>query len=83
VRRANQHHPCLAREDPVVAEEAFSEEEPVVLEALLRARGAEPGRRRVELDLQGSTPIYEFEVLPRITLQRIGSLSAKNTHPTR
>ena len=52
VRRPYQHHPCLAGENPVVAEKPLAHEEPVVLEALLRAGGAEAGRRRIELDLQ-------------------------------
>ena len=48
-----QHQPRLAGKLAVVAEQAFAEQQAVVLEALLRARGAEARRRRIELDLQG------------------------------
>ena len=43
------------RKHAVVAEQALADEQPVVLEALLRARGAEARRRGIELDLQGGS----------------------------
>jgi hypothetical protein len=54
VRRPYEHHPCLSGKNPVVAEKPPTQQEPVVLEALLGAGGAEAGRRWVELDLQGA-----------------------------
>src|SRR4029079_18136945 len=49
VRRAQNDHPGLVRENAIVAVEALAGEQAVVLQALLRARGAEPGGRGIEL----------------------------------
>src|SRR5688500_2966129 len=52
VRRAHDHEPCLAWKEPVVAIKPFAEQQPVVLEPLLRARFAEARDGGIELDLQ-------------------------------
>jgi hypothetical protein len=53
VRRAHEHEPRLAGKLAVVAVETAADEQPLVLEPLLRARRAEARGRRIELDLQG------------------------------
>ena len=52
MRRAHHHQPRETRKLQVVAIAAFADEEAVVLQALLGARGAEARRRRIELDLE-------------------------------
>jgi len=49
VRRAQHHHPGLARQVAVVAVEALADEQAVVLQALLRTRRAEACGGGVEL----------------------------------
>ncbi len=49
VRRAQQRHPGLPGQVPVVAVKALATQQALVLEALLRARGAEARRGGIEL----------------------------------
>ena len=53
MRRAHQHQPALVRQLQVVAVATLAGEEALILQPLLRARGAEACRRRIELHLQG------------------------------
>jgi len=53
MRRAHHHQPRETRKFQVIAIAALADQEPIVLDALLRTRGAEARRRRIELDLQG------------------------------
>src|SRR3954454_16374338 len=52
VRRPEDHKPALVGEYAVVAIKSFANEQPVILQALLRTRGAEAGDGGIELDLQ-------------------------------
>src|SRR6185369_14442442 len=52
MRRPDEDQPRLVGELAVIAKEPFAGEQPVVFEALLRARRAEARRRGIELHLQ-------------------------------
>src|SRR6202165_4399607 len=58
MRRAHYHEPGQVWKLQVVAVAALADEQAVVFQALLGARGAEARRRRIELDLQEETPAF-------------------------
>src|SRR4051812_23323771 len=52
VRRPEDHKPAVIGEYAVVAIKSFANEQPVILQPLLRTRGAEARDGGIELDLQ-------------------------------